>query len=81
MFEPLSLTKLSRKGVDMHEAAKHANAHIGVGKLSPRGGNSPHRRSSSHFREIPSDTIPEGTNAREDSDGDREEEKKEQPAA
>ena len=43
--------------------------------MSPRGGLSG-RRSSSHFREIPADTIPENSNADEDNEGDSEEEKK-----
>ena len=43
--------------------------------MSPRGSNSG-RRSSSHFREIPADTIPENSNADEDNEDDSEEEKK-----
>ena len=43
--------------------------------MSPRGSNSG-RRSSSHFREIPTDTIPENSNADEDNEDDSEEEKK-----
>ena len=44
--------------------------------MSPRGSQNSGRRSSSHFREIPADTIPENSNADEDNEDDSEEEKK-----
>ena len=73
LYEPTSLTLLSRKGAELHDIA------TGV---SPRGSTSG-RRSSSHFREIPANTIPENSNADEDNEGDSEEEKKDddEPAA
>ena len=66
MFEPLSLTKLSKKGADLHN-------HLSEG-LSPRGGRassgSMNRRPSSHLREIPANSIPETGGAEQESDGD-----------
>ena len=66
VYEPTSLTLLSRKGAELHNS----------GGVSPRGGSTSGRRSSSHFREIPADTIPENSNADEENEGDSEEEKK-----
>ena len=71
MFEPASLSKLARKGADMHEMAERSLADC---RLSPRGGVN--RRSSSHFRDIPTDMIPEDSNAKEDADNSSEEEQK-----
>jgi len=71
MFEPASLSKLTRKGADMHEMAERSLADC---RLSPRGGVN--RRSSSHFRDIPTDMIPEDSNAKEDADNSSEEEQK-----
>ena len=70
MYEPTSLALLSRKGVELHDAATQGSL-----RVSPRGSNSG-RRSSSHFREIPANTIPENSNADEDNEGSSEEEKK-----
>ena len=71
MYEPTSLALLSRKGAELHENAL---------RVSPRSsgntGNMNNRRSSSHFREIPANTIPENSNADEENDNDSEEEKK-----
>ena len=64
MYEPLSLSKLSKKGAEMHEHA--------LGRVSPRGMNQ-NRRSSSHFREIPANTIPE---TEDNDEGDDSEEAK-----
>ena len=58
MYEPFSLAKLARKGAEMHELSSRGSS----GRLSPRrdaGGEMSGRRSSSHFREVPTDTIAE----------------------
>ena len=75
MFEPASLSKLARKGADMHEMAERSLADC---RLSPRG--KVNRRSSSHFSTIPTDMIPEISKAKEDGDESSEEEKKSEPA-
>lgn len=59
MYEPFSLAKLSKKGAEMHELAARGSS----SRLSPRreasSGDGHGRRSTSHFREIPADTIAE----------------------
>ena len=66
MYEPFSLAKLSKKGAEMHELSSRGSA----GRLSPRRDtdSSRGRRSSSHFREIPADTIAEQDDAAQESD-------------
>ena len=75
MYEPTSLAKLNRKGAAMHDASVRG---LGGLKVSPRnrgeGGSSPmggvgvgnNRRSSSHFREMPVNVIPENANANDE---------------
>ena len=62
MYEPLSLSKLSKKGAEIHEAS--------MGRVSPR--HMTNRRSSSHFREIPANTIPETEDNDEGDDSSEE---------
>ena len=82
MYEPTSLAKLSKKGAEMHDAALRG---VGGLRVSPRNrgdtGNSPmgsvgsNRRSSSHFREMPVNVIPENSNANDEQDSSEEEKK------
>ena len=82
MYEPTSLAKLSRKGAEMHDTAIRG---IGGLKVSPRNrgdqGASPmgnmgnNRRSSSHFREMPVNVIPENADANDEQDSSEEEKK------
>ena len=85
MYEPTSLSKLAKKGADMHEAsAKALKAALSV---SPRGGDSPNtraslgdnRRRSSHAFGA-EDVIQEMDAGQNESDSSSEEEKKEEPA-
>ena len=80
MYEPTSLAKLSKKGAEMHDAAQRGMNNL---RVSPRRDCSPtsrgsmgnQRRSSSHFREIPADTIPENADAQDEQDSSEEEAK------
>eukprot|EP00354_Favella_ehrenbergii_P007435 CAMPEP_0170469262 /NCGR_PEP_ID=MMETSP0123-20130129/12150_1 /TAXON_ID=182087 /ORGANISM="Favella ehrenbergii, Strain Fehren 1" /LENGTH=85 /DNA_ID=CAMNT_0010736071 /DNA_START=479 /DNA_END=736 /DNA_ORIENTATION=- len=85
MYEPFSLSKLSKKGADLHELSVRRVSSIQ--RLSPRrdsGGSSPrsnssvNRRSSSHFREIPQNTIAEELEATNEEQEDSDEESKDQ---
>ena len=86
MYEPTSLAKLSKKGAELHVDATRADGSL---KLSPRremgsptsrGSLKANRRSSSHFREIPQNTIPENARPDEEQDSDDGEERKQAPA-
>ena len=78
MYEPTSLSLLARKGAEMHDAATKGGLRVSPRRdASPRGHGPSGRRSSSHFREIPANVIPENEN----SDEDAEESKAEAAAA
>ena len=86
MYEPTSLAKLSRKGAQMHEDAVRGMSGL---KVSPRGGaqdslggssSTVGRRSSSHFREIPANVIPENADGSDEQDSSEEEKKQSETA-
>ena len=70
MLEPTSLSKLSKKGADLHDAALR-------GGTSPRreASSGMNRRSSSHFRDLPANVIQENADSSDDEDDDEEEKK------
>ena len=77
MFEPTSLSKLAKKGAEMHDMAVKGT-HLSQPGVSPRGGQSSprgsevSRRSSSHFREIPANVIPESGDGQDESSSEEE---------
>ena len=66
----------------MHDAAVRGIGGLKVsprnrgGETSPMGSVGTNRRSSSHFREMPVNVIPENSNANDEQDSSDEEEKK-----
>ena len=83
MYEPTSLAKLSRKGAEMHDAAVRGMGNLKVSPRSrhsdndilPMGSVGGNRRSSSHFRELPVNVIPENIDANDEQDSSEEEKK------